>query len=225
MKTCTRSLAVVWALMLAVALFANPASAKTLGPATAGAAGTVVPATYADGLTGAQLLAQVWTGFYETPTTAPPVPCLYAGATGKVLVAGNHFVVCDVSLGQPVMYFFGGTCDSVSPPPYYAVRPGAQRRCARAADVAFVRAMSLRVDGGHWTGIRNQPFVLTTTQQHVDLPADNIDGVPAGPATFTAHAWGAFVTGLSLGTHTIVLSVRLVDGTHDLLSRTIRVVA
>jgi len=186
--------------------------------------GRVAPARRADGLSGSALLAQAWVHFYETPTTSPSPQCLYGGRTGKVLIAGSTEVVCTVKRHSPVMYFFGGTCDTASPPPFFAVTAEAQRRCARQADLRLIESMHLRIDGGPDVAIRRPRFELSSGQRSVLLPADNINGAPAGPATFTAHAWAAFAEHLSLGRHTTFLSVGFTNGDHDVVARTIRVV-
>jgi hypothetical protein len=222
MISIRRSLRLAAAAGFGLCLLVTPMSARAnVGSAPAG---RVTQADYADGLTGAQLLTQAWVSFYETPTTAPPVPCQYLGRTGQVLLAGNGRVVCPVKLGNPVMYFFGSTCDSVSPPPYFGITEREQRRCALAADRAFIASMQLQVDHGPAVEIRTSDFSLFTPQTAVQLPPDNIDGVPAGPATFVAHAWAAFVRHLSLGLHTVTLTLGFVDGGSDASPVTIEVV-
>lgn len=184
----------------------------------------VGPARHADGMSGSQLLAQEWRKGYETPAGTPEPPCLYLGRTGKVLLAGRVDRVCTVQQGYPVMYYFGSDCGTVFPPPYFAVSPRAQRRCAKAADKAFIKAMSLKVDDGRAVKITRPRFELYTRQQHVEIPADNDQGLPAGPATFTAHVWAAFARRLSPGPHTTTFTIDFADGGTDVYPRTIRVV-
>lgn len=207
---------------MGICLLTTPTAASAHAGSTP--VGQVTRADYADGLTGAQLLAQAWVRFYETPTTAPPVQCQYIGRTGQILLAGSGRVVCPVQLGSPVMYFFGGTCDSVSAPPYFGLTAGEQRRCALAADRGFIAGLHLQVDDGPVVNIRTPCFSLFTRQTAVQLPPDNIDGVPAGPATFVAHAWGAFVHHLSLGRHTVTLTIDFVGGGSDVSPHYIDVV-
>ena len=175
----------------------------------------VGPAHHADGMTASQLLAQEWRKGYESPAGTPEPPCLYLGRTGKVLLAGRIDRVCTVQHGYPVMYYFGSGCDTVSPAPYFAVSARAQRRCAKAADLAFIKAMYLKVDDGPTVKITRPCFELYTRQQHVEIPADNDLGVPGGPATFTVHVWAAFARHLSLGLHTTTFTVDFVDGSTD----------
>jgi hypothetical protein len=184
----------------------------------------VAPAHPADGRTGSQLLAQAWTTFYELDTSDPQPNCLYTGRTGRVLVAGSVDEVCRVERGYPVMFFFGSTCDTISPPPFYAVTARGQRRCALKADRSFISGMHLRVDHGPDVRLTRPRFELFTGQRSVDVPVDNIFGAPAGPATFTAHAWAAFAEHLCLGRHRTVLTVDFSDGSRDVTPRTIRVV-
>ena len=222
MKLLRRTLLLTAAAGLSLSMVASPALASA--EPVSKQHGRVTPADRADGLTGRQLLTQAWVNFYETPTTAPPVDCFYLGQTGKVLLAGRISPICPVKLGFPVMYFFGSTCDSVSPPPFFAITAKAQRRCALAADHAFITSIRLQVDDGPRVKITTPCFELFTRQQTVQLPADNIAGGPAGPATFVAHAWAAFADHLSLGVHTTTFSIAFTDGTHDSITRTIRVV-
>jgi hypothetical protein len=203
------------------ALLTSPSAALA---ATSTAHGRVTPADRADGMTGQQLLAQAWTGFYETSTTAPPVDCMYVGRTGKVLLAGRVDLTCPVKLGSPVMYFFGSTCDPISTPPFFAVTARDQRRCARAADLDFIAHMSLQVDDGPVVKITTPRFELFTGQKSVVVPEDNIFGAPPGPTTFTAHAWAAFADHLSLGLHTTHFTVVFTDGSTDTADRPIEVV-
>jgi hypothetical protein len=175
-------------------------------------------------MTGRQLLAQEWRKGYETPADTPEPTCVYLGRTGKVLLAGRIDHVCTVQHGYPVMYFFGSDCDTVSPPPYFAVSPRAQRKCAKATDEALIKSMYLKVDDGPTTRITRPRFELYTRQQHVQIPPNNGLGVPAGPATFTTHVWAAFAQHLCLGLHTTTFTIDFVDGTTDVAQRTIRVV-
>lgn len=214
-----------------VSLSLGLATSALVAPPAAGAHGAgarhshVAPAHHADGKTGSQLLAQGWKDDYEQPTTTPEPRCHYVGRTGKILIAGRIDHICPVPLGYPVFYLFGGTCDTASPPPYFAVTAHDQRRCAKKADVAFIKSMSLAVDDGPAVRITRPRFETYTAQVHVQLPADNIDGAPAGPATFSAHGWTAFATNLSLGLHTTHFTISFVDGSEsETADRTIRVV-
>ena len=184
----------------------------------------VAPARHADGMTGSQLLAQAWRPGYEQPVTTPQPDCIYLGRTGKVLLAGRVYTTCTVKHGYPVMYFFGGGCDTVSPPPWYAVSAGAQLRCARKDNAALIKAMTLSVDDGPTVTISRPCFEIHTRQQHVVVPVDNGQGYAPGPATFTADVWAAFAQHLSLGPHTTHFTVHFVDGRSDVFDRPIRVV-
>jgi hypothetical protein len=184
----------------------------------------VAPARYADGMTGSRLLAQAWRPGYELPVTTPQPDCIYIGRTGKVLLAGRVYTTCTVKHGYPVMYFFGTSCDTVSPPPWYAVSPRAQLRCARKDNAALIKSITLSVDDGPTVRISRPRFELHTRQQHVVVPVDNGQGYAPGPATFTADVWAAFATHLSLGLHTTHFTVHFVDGGSDPFDRPIRVV-
>jgi hypothetical protein len=80
-----------------------------------------------------------------------------------------------------------------------------------AADEFFV-AISIAVDGGEPVDIRNPRFELLSPQRTVQLPEDNLLGVPAGPATFVAHGWAALVKKLRPGDHTITVVVTNSEG-------------
>src|SRR3954447_13177432 len=140
------------ALSLAVALGTTVTTATPSQATGHGAGGSrhshVAPARYADGMTGAQLLAQAWRPGYERPSTTPEPDCIYLGRSGKVLLAGRVYTTCTVKHGYPVMYFFGSACDTVSPPPWYAVSPRAQLRCAKKGNATLIEAVTLSVDDG-----------------------------------------------------------------------------
>src|SRR3954453_12551511 len=140
------------ALSLAFALGATVTTATPSQATGHGAGGPrhshVAPARYADGMTGRQLLTQAWRAGYERPVTTPEPDCNYVGRTGKVLLAGRVYTTCTVEHGYPVMYFFGTSCDTVSPAPWYAVSPRAQLRCAKEDNAATIRQVSLSVDDG-----------------------------------------------------------------------------
>jgi hypothetical protein len=212
------------AVAVAIGLSSLLLSSSSATATNASQHGRVTPADRADGMTGQQLLAQAWTDLYETPSTAPFVPCVYLGRTGKVLLAGRVFLTCTVKQGSPVMYFFGSSCDPISTPPFFAITARDQRRCARAADVASIASMSLQVDDGPVVVITTPRFELFTGQKSVVLPEDNVFGAPPGPTTFTAHAWAAFADDLSLGLHTTHFTISFADGTVDTFDRPIEVV-
>ena len=216
------------ALSLAVALGTTVTTATPSQATGHGAGGPrhshVAPARHADGMTGRQLLTQAFRSFYERPSTTPQPDCIYLGRSGKVLLAGRVYTTCTVKHGYPVMYFFGTSCDTVSPPPWYAVSARAQLRCAREQNTALIKAMFLRVDGGPTVKFTRPRFDIHTRQQHVVIPVDNGQGYAPGPATFTADVWAAFATHLSLGLHTVYMRTDFTDGTFDDGTRTIRVV-
>jgi hypothetical protein len=190
------------ALSLAVALGTTVTTATPSQATGHGAGGSrhshVAPARYADGM--------------------------YLGRSGKVLLAGRVYTTCTVKHGYPVMYFFGSACDTVSPPPWYAVSPRAQLRCAKKANATLIKAVTLSVDDGPTVRISRPCFELRTRQQHVVVPVDNGQGYAPGPATFTADVWAAFATRLSLGLHTTHFTVDFVDGETETFDRPIRVV-
>jgi hypothetical protein len=177
----------------------------------------------ADGMTLGQLLAQIWTLFYETPVSQPLSPCLALGETGSVLHTDGG-ATCTSHVGQPVMVFFGSTCDTVSTPPFYAVNYGQQRKCAVAADEAFIEYMTLTIDGGPAQLLSTQQYSVFSPQFDFVLPADNGFGLPPGPGTATAHAWLALIENLPVGTHALGQTIKFYGDDPFTIHKTVIVV-
>ena len=70
----------------------------------------------------------------------------------------------------------------------------------------------MSVDGGSPVNIRTRRFELFSPQMTVDLPEDNVFGIPAQTMTFVAHAWAVMVGGLTPGEHVITITVEASDG-------------
>ena len=143
------------------------------------------------GLTGGELLGEAW-------AVGP-----FAGedpfSGGCVSLARNviapHFdenatATCTATRHTRLFVFFGSAC--------FDVEEGVggteeeQLACAVAADQA-VREHNFTVDDGKTVNTVRRRFELVSPQMTVQLPPDNVFGVPAQATSFTAHAWGAVV--------------------------------
>jgi hypothetical protein len=96
--------------------------------------------------------------------------------------------------------------------PFFGEDAAAQRECALAFDREFFVSATLSVDDGRPVNILTPRFELFSPQMTVDLPDDNMFGIPAQTATFVAHGWGAIIRGLTPGVHTITIAVTTSDG-------------
>ena len=70
----------------------------------------------------------------------------------------------------------------------------------------------LTVNGGEPLDLQTRPYPIFSPQRHVPLLADNFLGVPAGPATFTAWGWVAWLKHLPPGVHTLGTEAVFDDG-------------
>jgi hypothetical protein len=174
----------------------------------------VAPAHKVAGLTGDELLGEAWVQLLSHPAGTFSGSCFPVGPRGKVVVPdpGPDFTSsCTVERGTKVFFFVGSDCSDVEDPPFFGADEAAQAECAVEVDEFFV-AISIAVDGGKPVDIRNRRFELLSPQRMVELPEDNFLEVPAGPATFVAHGWGALVKKLRPGEHTITVEVTDVEG-------------
>jgi hypothetical protein len=78
--------------------------------------------------------------------------------------------------------------------------------CARYAG-RYIKALSITVDGGETITIREPRFEITSPQGTVEVPANNILGVPPQTVSFSAFAWGVLVSKLDRGQHITKLHV------------------
>ena len=67
--------------------------------------------------------------------------------------------------------------------------------------------INISVDGAEPVNIVRRRFEEISPQRWVRLPADNFFGLPAGPATFVAHAYAAVVHGLRPGRHIVTVGI------------------
>jgi hypothetical protein len=195
--------------VVAIALYATPV-AVAHPPHHGG--GIVKPAHKVSGLTGDELLGESWVQLLSHPAGTFTGGCV--PVTRKVVSPdpdADLNASCTIKKGTSVFIPVGSDCSDVEPPPFFGEDEEAQRECAIAADEFFV-AISIAVDGGKAVDTRNPRFELVSPQRAVELPEPNFLGVPAGPATFVAHGWGALVKKLRPGDHTITVEVTDIEG-------------
>ena len=157
------------------------------------------------GLTGGELLGEAW-------AVGP-----FAGedpfSGGCVSLARNviapHFdenatATCTATRHTRLFVFFGSACFDVEEG--VGGTEAEQLACAVASDQA-VREHNFTVDDGKTINTVRRRFELVSPQMSVQLPPENVFGVPAQATTFTAHAWGAVVRKLRPGRHTVALEV------------------
>lgn len=196
--------------VVAVALCAAPV-AVAHHPKGGGA--VVAPAHKVAGFTGDELLGEAWVQLLSHPARTFSGSCFPVGPKGKVVVPdpGPDFTSsCTVKRGTRVFVFFGADCSNVEPAPFFGADEAEQAACAVDADEIF-EAATITVDDGEPVDIHNPRFELLSPQRTVELPEDNVLGVPAGPASFVAHGWGALVKKLRPGEHTITVEVTDVE--------------
>jgi hypothetical protein len=208
--------------LLALALCAAPvAVAQAAQPGGA----SFTPVHRAGGLSGSELFGEGW-----AVTMDPAVfgTCIALGPKGNVIAPIASFedltVSCTVKPGTPLYFFFGSECSDVEEPPFFGADEEAQRACALAFDEGFFVSASLVLDGGEPVATLAPRFEVFSPQMTVELPPDNILGVPPQTATFVAHGWAGMLRGLRPGEHTLLLSVTDVDGSTTTAEVTIDVV-
>lgn len=186
--------------LVAFALCAAPAAIAHVGHRDADA--IVAPA---DKVAGGELLGEAWFQGLSHPAGTFSGGCIPLGQRGRVIEperGPDSTSSCTVKRGTKVFVFFGAECSNVEPPPDFGADFAAQRVCARAASEA-VQTVRVTVDDDLSVDIHRRRFELLSPQRTVNLPPDNVLGVPPQTATFSAHAWGALVSKLRPGEHTI----------------------
>jgi hypothetical protein len=176
-------------------------------------------------------LAAWFKTFVELPAAVNPLwgsgedPCVRLGPTGKTLVAISYGeVTCTAQVGTVVNTGGGHFCSTFDPPdtPFYAVERKEQRRCARA--ISRERGMRLTVDGGPPVDLFQPQSTAYTPQTTVQLPADNVFGVPAQIGTFTGYGWHANIRNLPVGRHVWTIEVDEAEGFTNYFNHVINIV-
>jgi hypothetical protein len=202
----------------AVALCASPI-APADGSHRLGGDGAVVPVHKVAGTPAGEFIGERFAEEYGAHVGDTPAgdPCAtVAGPRGEALVMGatGETNACTVSRGtQLVIFGLGSACSDVEPPPFSGADEAAQRACAVAFDHAFVTGLRVTVDGRRSVEIRRARFEVVSPQMTVQLPEDNVFGIPAQTATLVAHAWMAQIPALHTGQHTISVDAVTTDFT------------
>lgn len=166
----------------------------------------IVPSLLVYGQTRGELMEQLWTYWYQRRIGDPNPECFSIGRNDKVLI-GQHDSTCTIKLGQPVQEFWSNTCDTKSPPPWYAVTEAAQRRCARKGLNQDTDYVKVAVDALPATTISAPRFEVISGQFGFVSPVNNEFGYPPGPGTASADSWVAMVY-LPVGHHVLRVLVK-----------------
>ena len=147
---------------------------------------------------GGELLAEAWAQALSGGTAESSGGCTHIAR--DVLVSHPDDALssrCRLSSDERLFVMFGSFCISTEDPELDTREE--QLACAVASDQA-IEQLTVTVDGRR-VDIHRPRFELFSPQREVLLSPQNV------LATFTAHAWGAVVTDLCPGRHTIVLAV------------------
>ena len=175
----------------------------------------------------AATLGAVWEVVLETPPAQNPFvagdPCIHLrGVVAPFTPLGTAKVSCAVPPGTPVFVTAESSeCSTVESPPFYGADEASLRDCARDADAGFdVPVVTL--DGRAVAVSEVETGLLA-----LDIPADNILGVPAQRAFSVAHGWVALLPPMHPGSHVVEIRIVGTDvfgGALDLTNRTTIVV-
>jgi hypothetical protein len=196
---------------MALAACVAPVAGSQASPSKSGA--VLAPADRVAGVTGGELLGESWTQLLSLPIGENPFNghCqpLAGGKVRAPIALGldpSVPITCTANEGTVLFLRFGTVCSNVEKGSAGGADEAAQIKCASASN-KHIRAIYVTVDGGQAVNIREPRFELVSPQGTVELPENNILGVPPQTATFTAVGFGALVSKLSLGRHTITFEV------------------
>jgi hypothetical protein len=154
----------------------------------------------------------LWERVLETPTPqnvfAGGDPCmdLGGGVVAPFVPLGTPSLMCKVKPGTTLFITaWSSECSTVEEPPYFGRNERQLRACARAVD-AGITLVEVTVDGQRVAVSEVETGLLT-----VDLPENNIFGLPAQQAFSVGHGWVALLDPLSPGRHEIIIHV---EGTY-----------
>ena len=190
----------------AVALCA--ASAASANGPNHDARDAVVAPARGGGLTGGELLGEAWvqTLMLHGADHPPNGRCLALARDVIAAVGGDAGPpTCTATQRTRLLVFSGSFCANVEPPSFPQTA-AEQLACALDFDRGF-QEINVAVDGAEPINIVRRRFEVISPQRRVQLPADNFFGLPAGPATFTAHAYAAVVRKLRPGRHTVTVEI------------------
>ena len=180
----------------------------------------IVPSQRVYGETRGELMTELWTYEYQRHVGDAVPECLSFGKDDKVLV-GVEDSTCAIKPGRPVMLFWSNTCDTKSPPPWYAVTEADQIRCAREGLIQDNEYVKVEVDGVATT-ISTPAFEVISRQFSFVAPANNEWGYLPGPATASAVSWVAMIY-LPKGHHVLRLLVKYAYGPGFVITKTVDV--
>jgi hypothetical protein len=163
----------------------------------------------------AKTLGALWQEVIETPTPQNLFgpnggdPCVDLGGVVAPFAPalGSPTLTCTVKPGTKIFVAaWTSECSTLEAPPFFGGNEAQLRACARAVDAGITRT-DVTLDG--------KPVPVREVESrllHLDLPADNIFGAPAGTGPLSvAHGWVALLHPLKPGTHTITLHI---EGTY-----------
>jgi hypothetical protein len=191
--------------VLGVALCAAPVASAHDRDGDRG--GPVISPARGAGMTGGELLGEVWAQNLALPASNDPFggSCIpfarnviapHPGETGTA--------TCTATKRTRLFVFFGSFWSALEEP--FPVTEEEQLAQAVAADQA-IHELNVTVDGGRTVNLVRRRFELFSPQRTVQLLDDNLLGVPAQTTTFTAHAWGAVIRRWRPGRHTVTFEV------------------
>jgi hypothetical protein len=170
--------------------------------------GAVIAPARGGGLSGGELLGEVWAQNLALPASNDPFSGTCIPFARNVIAP--HFdetgtATCTATPRTRLFLFWGSFFTELDPPSFPTTEE-AQLAEAVAADQA-IHELNVTVDNGRTINLVRRRFELFSPQRTVQLDDDNFYGVPARTVTFTAHAWGAVIRNLRPGQHTVTLEV------------------
>lgn len=181
----------------------------------------IVPSPRVYGQTRGELMTELWTYWYQRRIGDPNPECLGIGKDDKVFF-GAHDSTCTIKPGRPVLWGWSNTCDTKSPPPWYAVTEADQIRCAREGLIQDNEYVKVEVDGVATT-ISTERFEVISRQFSFVAPVNNEWGYLPGPATAAADSWVAMIN-LPKGHHVLRLLIKYVGYDEGVITKTVDVV-
>jgi hypothetical protein len=200
--------------------FAVAAALPALGLATAAVAGNPNPEvapvnSNAYGHSYGGWSAEWWKWFLSIPTPDHPGiggDCGVAQSGPVFFLAadftGSEGVPCTIPAGKAIFFAMANVeCSTVEPPPFFGADEEELRACAKCfADQIVVSSLEATLDDeelGDLGSYRAASPLFT-----FEYPADNIFGIPGGPATgeSVSDGYWLLLNPLSAGNHTLAFS-------------------
>ncbi len=153
-----------------------------------------VLASHARGVSGAEVLGEVWTMAIQESTSPH---CMLVGH-GRIMFPDPD-APCAVRAGVPV-FINGESTAWTNLDPGLTSDPREQARLAIENDT-HVKKLTITIDGRGPINYRTPRFEALTRQLRVWVPETGDE--PAQEVTFVAHGWGVMVKGLRPGRHHI----------------------